>query len=255
VTYTYPQRSNTMKASINTKGSNVVVRAALSPKLELIAAQVAGAMQETASLSETLGTLTREAGVLCVKAPDMVDPFVDACRQLCESVGLTEGSFKVYMSNIRGVLRAMVANGYKPKDGQSLRAMYDAAPKGNGANKGNTTARAPRQTDGTKEATDGAATATAQPAKVQTTADARRAAMVVLFGHADDELDAALAWAAKNELSFVRYVKANLSATVASTVKVATVAPSVSTKGASTAPVALVAASAKGRKASQRIAA
>lgn len=244
-----------MKASINTKGSNVVVRVALPVKLERIAAAVAGAMQETVSLSETLGTLTREAGVLCVKTPEMVDPFVDACRQLCESVGLTDGSFKVYMSNIRGVIRAMV-QGYKPKDGQSLRAMYDAAPKGNGANKGNTTARAPRPTDGTKAADESGDDVTSVkaaplPTAAASLAERRHAAMVVLFGHADDELDAALTWAAKNELSFVRYVKANLSvgAAAPAIAKIATVAPAVSAKGVSTAPVAAVVAKSVSAKA------
>lgn len=220
-----------MKASINTKGSNVVVRVALPVKLEKIAAAVAGAMQETASLSETLGTLTREAGKLITAKPELCDPFVDACRQLCESVGLTEGSFKVYMSNIRGVIRAMV-EGYAPNDGQSLRAMYDAAPKGTGRQKATGARVTKNGQEGTATASDDAddTEGAPMPTKAVSAAERRHAAMVVLFGHADDELDAALSWAAKNELSFVRYVKANLSAVAPAAPKTATVAPAVSAK-------------------------
>lgn len=200
-----------MAASVNTKGSNVVTRIALTPKLEVIAATIAGAMQETASLSETLGTLTREAGVLIRKNPDMLDPFVDGVRQLCESCGLTEGSFKVYMSNIRGVIRAMI-DGYNPKDGQSLRAMYDAAPKGKGRQAVKTGARTEPKAAPSDDASDdsgdpinpikSAPLASSGP----TLAERRHAAMVVLFGHADDQLDAALAWAAKHELRFTNFV-------------------------------------------------
>lgn len=201
-------------ASKSTKASAPVVAVALSPALELIASQVAGALQETASLSETLGELTRDAGKIIAKKPEMLDPFVDGCKQMCASVGLTEGSFKVYMSNIRGVLRAMV-DGYAPKAGMSLRAMYDAAPKGTGRQKA-TGAR--HATDKAGDASESAEGEIVKPVAVSKD-DARRAAMVTLFGHADDELDAALAWAKENELAFVRYVKANIAAAKAPALK------------------------------------
>lgn len=205
-------------ASKQSKASAVTVAVALLPSLELIASQVAGALQETASLSETLGELTRDAGKIIAKKPDMLDPFVDGCKQMCASVGLTEGSFKVYMSNIRGVLRAMV-DGYAPKAGMSLRAMYDAAPKGTGRQKAT----------GARHATDKPSSGVTVDeldvehvvgkAVAPSAADARRAAMVTLFGHADDELDAALAWAKANELAFVRYVAANIAAAKAPALK------------------------------------
>jgi hypothetical protein len=137
-----------MSKSVNANAT-IVHAVALPIKLELIAAQVAGAMQETASLSETLGSLTREAGVIITKQPDMIEPFMHMTRELCAAVGLTEGSFKVYMSNIRGVIRAMV-EGYKPKDGQSLRAMYDNAPKGTGRQKAPAPKTGARPTNGVK---------------------------------------------------------------------------------------------------------
>lgn len=200
-----------MATKVN-KSSTVVVAVPLVKNLELIAAQIAGAMQETASLSETLGALTVEAGRIIKKNPDQIDPFMDACRKLCESVGLSEGSFKVYMSNIRGVIRAMVG-GYAPKAGASLRTMYNDAPKGTG-----------RQSvkPGARHATDKAASAaesddmddegddSAAPAAPKV--DAKAAAVTALFGHCDDELLAALAWAAKNEMLFLNYVKASVAA-------------------------------------------
>ena len=208
-----------MAKIVNTKAT-VVHAVALPVALENIAAQVAGALQETASLSETLGTLTRDAGKLIKRQPDMIDPFMDACRQLCAAVGLTEGSFKVYMSNIRGVIRAMV-EGYNPKDGQSLRAMYDAAPKGTGRQKAKTGARpndgvsAVESNVGDKDGSYERSVAAsynrdqATPA-APSKADKRRAAMIELFGHADDELDAALAWAAAHEMRFVNVIKSQI---------------------------------------------
>lgn len=183
------------------KATNTVHAVALPVALETIAAQVAGALQETASLSETLGALTRDAGKSIVKKPELLDPFVDACKQMCASVGLTEGSFKVYMSHIRGVLRAMVA-GYKPAANATLRQMYDSAPKGTGRQKAT----------GARHATDKPDSGDTAAPEVVTPADAKRAAIVALFGHCDDELMAAVAWAVKNETSFVRYVKANIGA-------------------------------------------
>lgn len=214
-----------MATKVNQKSSVTVVTVALPASLELIAAQVAGALHETTSLSETLGTLTRDAGKLIKKQPEMIDPFIDAARQLCGSVGLTEGSFKVYLSNIRGVIRAMV-DGYAPKNGQSLRAMYDAAPKGTGRQKA-TGARhatdkpssAPVRSAGATVETDDDDDVVGMPTKFASMADAKYAAVVALFGHCDDELMAALAWAAQNESSFVRYVKANLLATKAPALK------------------------------------
>lgn len=210
--------ANANIAHAATVPSKATVYATLPVELEVIAHGIAGAMQEQVSLSETLGELTRGAADIIGDNVDQIEPFVDACRQMCDAVGLTAGSFKVYLSNIRGVIRAITA-GYTPSKGSmTLRAMYDEAPKGLGANKGNAGPR----TEGKKAAAtsssgsigadvagsdENAVAVPSGPSK----ADKRRAAMIELFGHADDELDAALSWAAKNELSFVRYVKANLS--------------------------------------------
>lgn len=202
--------------TVNAK-TNVVHAVALPAGLELCAAQIAGALQEKASLSETLGALTIEAGRTLIKAPDLLDPFMDACRQMCGSVGLTEGSFKVYMSNIRGVIRAMILTGYKPKAGQSLRSMYDAAPKGTGREKvqpktgarPNDGAKATDDSDGVESELE--SLAGPGQAKKQTAAESRHAAVVTLFGHVDDELLAAISWAAQHELRFVNLIKAQIA--------------------------------------------
>lgn len=203
-----------------TKPSAEVVAVVLPVELEVIASSIAGALQETQSLSETLGDLTRQAGARilkmgAVKAPDMVDPFIDACKQMCDSVGLTEGSFKVYMSNIRGVLRAIVGGWKAPKGDMTLRAMYEAAPKGTGRQK----ATGARPNDGTKATAESSddgddvtdeieSLAKAAPVKP---ADAKHAAMVALFGHADDELAAALQWAAQHEMRFLNIIKQQIA--------------------------------------------
>lgn len=179
-----------------------IVAVALPAKLEELALNIAGAIQESMSLSEVLGDLTREAGAIIKRKPEMLDPFIDACKKMCAAVGLAEGSVKVYLSNIRGVIRAMVA-GYAPKAGMGLRAMYDAAPKGTG-----------RQKAGARHSTDkadkGEANESAMPAPAASRGDAKRDAIVALFGHCDDELMAAIEWAVKNEPSFVKYAQANV---------------------------------------------
>lgn len=203
-------------ATVPTAG---VVAVALSATLELIASEIAGALQETQSLSETLGELTRCAGVEIKKNPDMIDPFIDACKQMCAAVSLTEGSVKVYLSNIRGVLRA-IAGGWKaPKGDMTLRAMYEAAPKGTGRQKVQPKTGA-RPNDGTKAIDHDAATrgeggedgdeAPAPVAAVKP-ADAKRAATVALFGHFDDELLAALQWAAQHEVRFLNIIKQQIA--------------------------------------------
>lgn len=194
-----------------TKVTKEVVAIALPDTLNLIASQVAGALQETVSLSVTLGDLTREAGKAIKTNADMVDPFVDACRQMCDACGLTEGSVKVYLSNIRGVLRAMAGGWKAPKGDMTLRAMYEAVPKGTGRQK----ATGPRQNmkgepaDTSDDEGDDVAETNA-PATVRPI-DAKKAAMIALFGHADDELLAALDWAAQHEMRFLNLVKAQLA--------------------------------------------
>lgn len=203
-------------ATKQTASSDVRVAVALPAALEDIAHQVAGALQETASLSETLGELTRDAGKLIAKKPELLDPFIDACKQLCGAVGLTEGSFKVYLSNIRGVLRAMVSPeiAYAPKAGQTLRSMYESVPKGTGRQKATGARHATDKADvpaGSEKPATGPEKAAVAPSK----ADTKRDAITALFGHCDDELAAAIEWAKQNEASFVRYVKANIAATKA----------------------------------------
>jgi hypothetical protein len=195
--------------------SSTVVAVALPEALELLASQVAGALQETQSLSETLGALTRAAGAAIKKNADLVDPFVDACKQMCGAVGLTEGSVKVYLSNIRGVLRAMAGGWVAPKGDMTLRAMYEAAPKGTGRQKAQKTGARPNDGvkavagDADEEGDDGADSAT--PAAAAKPVDPKHAAMVALFGHADDELAAALQWAAQHEMRFLNLIKAQIA--------------------------------------------
>lgn len=191
------------------KPSAPVVGTTLPAKLEDIASEIAAAIHETASLSEMLGDKTREAGALIAKKPELLDPFIDACRQFCTAVGLTDGSVKVYLSNMRGVLRAMCA-GWKPKADQTLRSMYDEAPKGTGRQK----AMGPRQhvaaPEGGEDGDDDAAAPVV--AKAPTKAELRRAAIVTLFGHYDDSIDALMDYVVTNESKALRWVESEILA-------------------------------------------
>jgi len=208
------------KASVKPTGTRIAI--AVSATLELIASEVGATIRETTSLSQTLGDLTRTAYKEVAKKPEQLDPFIDLCAQFCASYDLTEGSFKVYLSNMRGVLRAML-QGYKPVADATLRAMYDAAPKGTGRQKAtgarNSTPPASTAKDVESDGDDAPETGKAVNAvNTVSRADAIRA----LFGHADDELDAALSWAASNEMLFLNYVKASIQAAQATTAPAST---------------------------------
>lgn len=180
----------------------------LSDALEDIAARVAGAIGESLSLSETLGDLTREAAPLL--DAEHVAPFADACAQLCEAAGLTGGSVKVYLSNMRGVLRAMV-QGWKPDENvTTLRAMYDAIPaeyRGKGANKGNTTKRRARQPGSGKGNETVAQAAAADPSKID-----RETAIRRLFGFYTEELADAVDYAVEHSGMFQTWARASAKA-------------------------------------------
>ena len=189
------------------------IEVALPDALEEIASRVAGAIGESLSLSETLGDLTREAAPQLVG--DTVVPFVDACAQLCDAAGLTTGSVKVYLSNMRGVLRAMVAGWNPPADVETLRAMYGAIPdefRGSGANRGNTTKRGARTATAKDEGQDDGEASPAQAATANPKLIDKEAAIRRLFGHFDDRLADAMEYAMAHESMFVRWAEASAKA-------------------------------------------
>jgi hypothetical protein len=188
-----------------TKPSRPVTAVALADALYALMDRFAGALVETVSLSAELGAIAREA------APQLdsesVGPFVEGCHQMCAAHGLEGPSVKVYLSNMRGVLRAMVA-GWQPDAGcETLRAMYDAIPaeqRGQGANKGG--ARKPRQPVAGESAkgSEVAAVKAAPAAK----ADLIRA----LFGFHTEELQAAVEYATEHSGIFQTWAKASAKA-------------------------------------------
>lgn len=197
-----------MAKSIQSKAkapSTPVVAVALPVALERIAHELSGAIQESTSLSVTLGNLTIKAAKH-VKA-ETLDPFVDACKQLCESAGLTEGSFKTYLSNIRGVLRAML-DGYKPKPGESLRTMYNAAPKGKGRQKAG--ARTPTGKADIADDGDDGDVVTLAPAEAKKLD--KNAAITLLFGTCNPELMAAVDYAVSHSGLFMSWAGASVKA-------------------------------------------
>lgn len=182
------------------------VEVGLSDTLETLAARFALVLSEQVSLSEELGGIAREAAPQLTA--ETVIPFVDACAQMCEASGLTTGSAKVYLSNMRGVLRAMVAGWNPPAEVTTLRAMYDAIPqehRGTGANKGNRTPRQPvGEGSADKPATQAAVT---DPNRVDMETAIRR-----IFGHYDEALANAVEYAVAHEAMFTRWAAASAKA-------------------------------------------
>lgn len=181
------------------------IAVALRADLEELAAHFADVMAEGRALQEHLGDVAREAAArLKDSDPENLGAFVDACRQLCTAHGLTDGTVDKTLSQLRGVVRAILGGREAPADA-TLRAMYDAIPKD--PNKGG---RKPRQTakgaqDKPAPADKGGEAAKPQPA---TKADLIRA----LFGHMDDGLLAAVEYAVKHEAMFTAWASASAKA-------------------------------------------
>lgn len=193
--------------------SKVTIRTELCAELNALCDAFMGVMAESQSLSAELGTITREAAKHVTE--ETLPAFIGGCAELCEAAGLTGGSVKVYLSNMRGVLRAMLA-GWVPDAGiETLRAMYDAIPdahRGQGANKGGgkRAARVPGTT--VAIGADGKAVDTATGKPAETAGDARRAAITALFGFYTPELADAIEYAKDHAGIFQTWAKASAKA-------------------------------------------
>lgn len=176
----------------------------LSNELETLAAQFADAMAEGVALQTQLGELAREAARALTDQPDNLAPFADACKQLCLAHDLTEGTVDKTVSQLRGVIRALIGGADLPADA-TLRTMYEAIPKD--ASKGG---RKPRQPASGAKGKSKGKDAASEPAKPTpaTRADLVRA----LFGHMDDGLMAAVEYAVKHEAMFTAWASASAKA-------------------------------------------
>lgn len=167
-----------------------------------IAVEIGAAISKQESLSAAIGALVIKAGRSRGMTLERIDAFANACRDAVTD-GVSENSVKVYLSNIRGVLRDMVSKDYKPADGETLRNMYANRPS---ARKHSTTGAQTVDKE-TRAGKNGAAV------EIELTPEqARIAAIRVLFGTHDAELDDAVRYAAANQVSFMRWVKANIQA-------------------------------------------
>lgn len=162
-----------------------------------IAKRIGTTIKNADKLAITLGKLARDAAPM-IKDEKTLDAFITECRKQCK--GASEASTKTYLSMVRGVLRAAV-DGWTMPDDDSIKAMYKAAPKGKGANKGGT--GKPRTVE--KEKRD-----VTEPAKAvkATPADIAK----LLWGVADDESAAAVEWIQSHMLRVMNYVKASIEA-------------------------------------------
>lgn len=179
------------------------VEAQLRSDLEELAAHFADVMAEGRALQETLGDLAREAAArLRDSDPENLGAFVDACRQMCAAHGLTEGTVDKTLSQLRGVIRAILAGTELPSDA-TLRGMYEAIPKD--PNKGG------RKPGGkTNQTAKGKSGKGSEPVKPIT---ATRADLVrMLFGHMDDKLMAAVEYAVKHEAFFTAWAESSAKA-------------------------------------------
>ena len=175
----------------------------LSPAQLRAAEQIADGIVSVDSANAGIGAIIRGIKITA----DAVPAF-----QAAVAAGLAgrvaEPTAKVYTSRIGGVLRAL-ASGWKPaKDCTSLSALYAAAPKGSGKNKGGR----PRK-DASAEGEADATTEPANPDKGKNaTVPSREAAIKVLFGHVDTDLVAAVEYAVAHELMFMNWAHASASA-------------------------------------------
>jgi hypothetical protein len=169
----------------------------INKAIRAIAENFVLAMHETQTLSQTMGALVRDAAKECKTAQD-VDLFIAECRACAEGADIPAASLKVYLSNARGVLTAML-EGYEPAEGAGLRAMYDARP-GSGTTKRG--ARAGGNSGKTDPATKPGAAVTA------TRADLIR----LLFGFHSAELEAACDYAKDHSAMFMSWASASAKA-------------------------------------------
>lgn len=211
-------------AKQTTKASKAIVRTELSAALNALCDEFLGVISETVSLSKEMGRITRDAAKLVDE--ETLPAFIAGCAELCDAAGLTSGSLKVYLANMRGVLRAMLA-GWNPEPNlQTLRSLYDAIPaeyRGQGANKGG--GRKPRQPKGDKTPD----VPTREPVKGKNTEavligakaghvseaekrEARRAAVTLIFGFHSAELEEAVTYAAEHAGIFQTWAKASAKA-------------------------------------------
>lgn len=198
----------------------------LSADLVTIAKKIGTQVKGANKVALELGKLTVQAAPML--SAESLDAFIATCKTACGDA--PEATVKVYMSNVRGVLRAMF-DGYVPADGVSIKAMYADAPKGKGQNTGNTTGA--RTVKGKDQSGKKEPEAVARPMSMADVA-------LFMFGHSDDELVAALTWASKNEASLIRYVKANAEAAAKPATKLAAVKGNAKPRKAPAVPVAPV---------------
>lgn len=201
--------TSTLPASLNHKAAaakRLKTKAIKLPKtLEALALEVGQAITASQSLENQMQSLSSKLGELVAKAGssramnlERVEPFTTLCRDICVAGGMKPESLKVYLSNVRGVLRAMVA-GYKPKAGETLRNMYMQRPRASTAKSGAQTVKTEKHESSIAD-------------KGVKAAPSRKELITALFGHYDEQLDAAVQWASENESAFIRYVTASIEA-------------------------------------------
>lgn len=204
--------SKQTKATTATKPAIVVTGDLLA-----IAKKVGTAIKAVDKTAVVLGDLARQA-IPHIASEELLAAFVAECKKQCGTA--SEASVKVYLSQVRGVIRAALKGWELPAE-DSIKALYKEAPKGNGANAGGgkprtikTETRETAPAKATMAPADVAAMAVKLPVSDKLTTAAR-----MLFGHCDDSIIAALEWVASNESALLRFVEEQVSAAAAPAAK------------------------------------
>ena len=196
-----------MKANVKTPALAPAV--VIAGDLLAIAKKVGAAVKAVDKTAIVLGDLARQA-IPHVTSEELLAAFIAECKKQCGAA--SEASVKVYLSSVRGVIRAAMAGWDLPND-KSIKALYKEAPKGNGQNAGG---GKPRTVKTEKHDTAPAKAAMA-PADVAALAvklpvsDKLTTAARMLFGHCDESIIAALEWIASNEAAMLRFVEEQVS--------------------------------------------
>ena len=181
-----------MKATKSQAPAIVVI-----PALRAHVTAIKAAYKSAQSANQKIGAaVIAAAGAM--KA-DQVESFVAMCKDALAGV-LAEGSIKVEATRIRRVLTAIIAGDIEPSEGDTLRTMYDACPKGNtgapkkGASHGTDKPEKPKQGD-----------------TVTLKGDPVEQAAILLFGTAEAYTDA-LRYARDNAVLFQAWAHASMRA-------------------------------------------
>lgn len=167
-------------------------------------------LNSAANAARVLGSLVAKNSSL-VKSDGDIQTIIDDIKIHIGS-RVDNPTIKVYLSQLRGIFRAIVHKGYKPEIGLTFSEVYKAAPKGFGQNSGGK--RGPKHKNGpvtitkmgTADDIDNIEDTVTVSKPKQTPEDIAR----MVWGVGDAESVAAIQWIMANHNKVLRYVGAEM---------------------------------------------